>query len=255
MRVAISAAATVLLVANAAWAGEARVAKLVQFRTQARVEVDSAGKVVAVTPDPALPAAVGSAIRNTVAGWRFAPPTKDGRAVSGVTFLYLGACAVPEGENFRFAVSYRGSGPAHSGPSAPAFPFGAMRPGHSLKLKLSYTVLADGTARVEEIVFPKGDRGADADKPAFRRSLQEWVKASKFEPEQLDGRPVATRMSHPIEFKLGTTGTFNSAQRDGEKEAQRSAAAQPSCQTALAATKDDERPVALDSPFQLLPPG
>lgn len=257
MKAAVSMMALGLSLAGSALAaGEAPAGKLLMFSTQARIEVDSQGKVVAVTPDPALPAAVGAAIQSTVGSWRFTPPAKEGRAVNGVTFVQLGACAVPEAGNYRFAVAYRGNGPARSGPPAPRFPLREMRAGHSSKLQLNYSVLANGTARIDEITVLEGSKRAD--QRAFRGAVENWVNAIKFEPELVDGVPVVTKMSYPIVFMAGGTQSFSSfqaARKKFEKEDQARAAAQPSCQTALGASDNSDRQVALDSPFQLLPPG
>lgn len=230
--------------------------KLISFSTQARVEVDGQGRVAGVTTDAALAPVFAQAVKATVEKMRFAPPMKDGRPVSGVTFVWLGACAVPEAASadYRFAVVYQGNGPARHGPY-PRYPFEMMHAGQSAKMRLNYHILANGSAEIDAIEMTEG-RGQY--RALLRKTLQDWIAASTFEPEQLDGLPVTTKMSMPVEFKAGPQQNYNSlasARKHAEKETQASAAASRSCMTAKQGSDLQEREMALDSPFHLQPQG
>ena len=105
-------------------------------------------------------------------------------------------------------------------------------------------------------------RGRGADQSLLRDSLKIWFRDSKFEPEQLDGRPVATRMSLPMKFEVGPRTMHDSplaahlaAQAAGEEQLQARALEAPSCKTAMESNRSGDRQVALDSPFQLAPGG
>jgi len=235
--------------------GETRKEQLILFGTQVRVEVDAQGHVGTVTPDPALSPPVAKAVQELVSGWRFDPPARDGHVAGGVTFLQLAACAVPVGGSYQFAVALYSSGPARSGPPAPLIPVRMLRAGRSLSFKLNYRVLPDGTAQIDDIVFVNG--GNPGDHRIIRESVQSWFRASKFEPEQLDGKPVATRMSLPIAFESGQRiySSRSAAQAASAKQHQERALEHPSCKAAMAANRSEDRQIALDSPFQLAPGG
>lgn len=230
--------------------------RLTVLAAQTRVQVDHEGRVVGVRPDPELPDAINQAIRNTVVQWRFRPPMKDGLPVDGVTFLQVNACAVPEGANFRLSVAYRGNGPARVGDDKPQFPRAAMLRGLSAKLRLDFTVLTDGSARVDRLDFiesPK-DRRTGND---FLQSVRTWIEKSRFEPEQLGGVPVETKVSGPVSFMSSNERVYSRAEaaKKIDHEQQAWAADQDACKAAMATErKPADHPVAVDSPFQLLPP-
>jgi hypothetical protein len=227
---------------------------LVLFSTQARVEIDSQGKVTNVTPDPTLSPAISKAIQQTVGSWQFAPPARAGRVGGGVTYLSLSACAALENGTYRLAVDLLGSGPSWKGP-APTFPAQIMRAGRSVSLRLDYRVLADGTGQIDDVVFTKGSTSSD--ERALRESMRKWIRASKFQPEILDGVPLVTRVSSTMNFvsEKRTYPSLSAAQSATEKGQRESAAANATCKTAMEAARGADRQIAVDSPFQLLPPG
>lgn len=252
--ICVVVAAMAVGVGGAVAAGEtAGAAPLTVISTQARVEISAEGKVIAVQPDPKLPAAVGEAIRKTIAGWRFAAPLKDGHPVGGVTYVRLGACAAELHDGLKMAFNYQGNGPRRDGPPTPQPPFsiGKMRPGQSAKMQLTYRVGADGVAAVESMDRIEGKANISR---ALRSSLQDWIAASTFSPELVAGEPVATRMSMPIEFTLLKLDRAQT--RRGPKAVEQALAAdRPTCQAVLGNARKQDKVVALDSPFTLLPSG
>lgn len=235
-----------------AGAGEAPgTPTLVVITTQARVEVGADGKVIAVQPDAKLTPAVAQAIQSTVGAWRFAPPVRDGKPVGGVTYVQIGACAVTVDGGLRMAFDYQGNGPRRQGPSSPRPPssIAQIRPGESVKMQLTYRVGADGVAKVESVDRISGKANIST---AFRSSVEDWIRASRFEPELVGGEPVATRMSLPIEFRV----LKRDRPRGGPKAVEQAFAAErPTCQTALGNARKQDKALALDSPFTLLPSG
>lgn len=221
----------------AALAGQPASPALVFFSTEARLEVDAGGRVVTVDPDSALPPAIGQAIAAEVGKWRFSAPTKDGRAVAGVTYAQLDACAAPDNGQYRFALRYRGTGPGRAGQRFPVYPSEPMRLGESAKMQVVFRVLPDGKVAIDSADVVEGSKRFQKQ---FRQSVEQWLGAGQFRPEELDGQPVSTRVTLPIEF---TTG-----EHDREP-----AAKPPSCEAAIASRDQADRRVALDSPFQRLP--
>lgn len=226
-------------VSLAAEAGETR--QPVTFSSQARIEVDAGGNVTDVRTDPKLPSGIADALRENVRQWKFAPPLAQGKPVSGVTYARVGACAAPTTEHaFALAFEYIGNGPRRKGAISPVYPKLAERNGYEGEFNLTYRVDPDGRAVVEEIkqTGPK-NRG----KRFFEAAIRDWIESSTFEPELVDGKPVATRMSNIVEFMFD----------DHAKPApQANVEDRASCQVALRQVVEDDDLVTLDSPFRRL---
>ena len=69
--------------------------------------------------------------------------------------------------------------------------------GDSARVKVEYRVMTDGTALIDDIHF---ETGATAYHRQYRQSIETWLKSGSYRPEQLDGQPVVTRISVPVEF-------------------------------------------------------
>jgi hypothetical protein len=225
--------------------------RLVVFPTQAEVEVDSSGTVVAVTADRSLSPAIRQVIEADIRQWHFSAPTKADHPVGGVTFVQMDACAAPRDGKYLFVVKYRGNGPGFAGKlQVPRFPPEALRYGNSAKLQLTFRVLPSGRAQIEDIVLIEGDKHSEK---SFKAAMKSWLEASRFSPEQIDGEPVATRVSFPIEIDGMRIGSPAAAKAESDKRMQELAAQQPECQEVMSASDANDRQVALDSPFHLLP--
>lgn len=234
-------------------AGAATAAEPVAFRAEARVELDATGRPTRIAASEDLPEAVRSHIERKVATWQFAPPSRDGVVSGGVTYLRLGACAMPVGNGYRIAVDYKGNGPRLAGKSMlppPRYPPEAQIAGLEADMVVNWIVEPDGRATFERIerkddVVP---RRADP----FDKAVRDWVATLRYEPEQLAGQPVRTRVSVPVEFKLGTGGFSRKAYK---KELQEQANQSPECQMAASKLQQGLQPVAVDSPFMLINAG
>src|SRR3990167_2238560 len=241
-----------VLVAGTAGANPADKPELMLFSTQARLDVDSSGQVVKVVADPALPAAVRDAIEATARRWRFAAPSLEGRPVAGVTYAMIDACAAPADGQYRLAVRYRGNGPAHDGQKFPVFPQKPLMRGDSALVKVEFRVMPDGTAVIDDMQF---ERGSKSYQGQYRQSIETWLMSGSYRPEQLDGRPVVTRLALPVEFVAGEKFKVNSKAESIAlaKEQQRQRAARnESCEIAMGLRDKADRQVALDSPFKPL---
>ena len=126
----------------------------------------------------------------------------------------------------------------------------AMKAGQSANWNVSYDVLADGSANLHQ-----ADRKDEASRrfdPQFRSAIAAWIGAMRFRPEILDGRAVGTRVRTQVEFRLGRPG--GRAQTSNAPDARMARAARnDSCTAAIAAGDEEQREVALNSPFQPLP--
>jgi hypothetical protein len=216
--------------------------------------------VVAVAPSPSLPEAVNLALAENLRKLRFEPALRDGHVVPGVTYARQEACAVPTGGSYNLAVRFLGNGPGilHGGPTTIRFPLGAHQAGASAQVKLTYVVQPDGKVVVEsaDLVSKRGPNARD-----FVTAARDWLESQRSEAEQLDGQPVATRVSFTMVYKSGgpTFTGINAreqAKRHVEAEAARrreaSIASSSACALASSAEDAPQQHVALTSPFRLM---
>lgn len=224
----------------------ARAAEPVAFRADARVEIDAGGQPTKVEATPELPDAIRSFIERTVVTWHFAPPSRDGVSGPGITYLRLGACAMPEGDGYRMAVDYKGNGPRRSGSGIllpPRYPHEALRAQEEADIVVTWIVEPDGRATLEKI--ERGDRPTARKNDPFHRVVREWVATLRYDPEELSGRKLRTRVSVPVEFRLGAHSAGATRQQRLEKAIQSA-----ECQSASKNLPEGLQPVALDSPFK-----
>lgn len=214
--------------------------KLIAFHTSVRVDVDASGKPVSVRAPDTLPAVVREHIEHSVALWGYQPARRDGVAVAATTFVTVGVCARPDGDRIWLGMDFKGNGPRLLSPShrlpVPWFPVDAVRAGAEGRFNVNYTVLPDGTTRVDsvEALDRRAMRGYGR---AFEQSLTSWAKGLRYEPEQVAGVAVATQQSVPVSFGV-SPGRW-------KPEPVNPAATKAECREAAGSGLS---PVAIDSP-------
>lgn len=253
MRTVCILAATAVLAVAPAFAQGAGDARVVAFNASVRVEVDAAGKPVKVEAPADLPDAIRGFIEKRVASWQYEPAKQGGVPAAAVTFVRVGACAIPVAEGFRMGLDFKGNGPAivNAGPwfmPPPRYPHEMQRMAVEGEFKVSYAIQADGTTRIASIE-PMAGTGSRHLK-AFRGALTSWIEGLRYQPEQVDGRPVATDMTFPVSFTLSTHGgpRSNAAYRE-ELEAR--ALASKEC--LAASSPSGPLPIATNSPVKVIP--
>ena len=214
----------------------------VAFRAQARVELDAQGVPRRVHADQALPAPVRDAIEKRVLQWRFEPAHVNGEPRSGATTVFLNTCAMPaENAALRLAMEYHGHGPGYTGggsaPMPPRYPVDAVRVGKQGAFRVTLEIGVDGHARIQDIETLKGTAWP------FQKRLKEWASSLRYVPEEVDGRPVATRIALSVAFTIG----------DGAPRQRAAPEHAAACSAAMGAGDGEEplQPVVLDSPFKL----
>lgn len=218
--------------------------KIVAFRAEARVELDAAGRPTKIEASKDLPDAIRSYVEGRVAAYHFSPPARDGVSGPAVTHLSLGACAVPSAGGYRLGLDLQGYGPRLARLGNPEYPREAARAHVQAQATMRVLVRADGTAALEKIEY------ADPEQPArraFDGAIGHLVSQLRFEPEQLAGQPVATRIELGANFVL--PGDKNT--RELKDQLQRKYAMTRECQDAGADT--GQQPIALDSPVAVTP--
>ena len=229
---------------------------VVSFKASVRVDVDASGRPVKVEAPADLPDAIRGYIEGRVASWHYQPARQDGVAVPATTYVSVGACALPDAASggYRLGVDFKGNGPGLMTESGalmpPEYPREAMRAGATGVYKVVYSVGAAGKARVDAI-----ESMNDASRryyQAFRMALEKWVAAMPYAPEVVNGQPVSTQVSIPVEFKLDDGG-IGEDWRTRYVEEIRSRALQSSECGLAAGTNAGLLPIALDSPVGVTP--
>jgi len=132
-----------------------------------------------------------------------------------------------------------GNGPGLDSRLVPSYPREAQAGGVEATWTVEYEISPEGKGRIVRMERTQGGGGRmDA---LFRNSITRWVGVVPFQPELLDGQPVATRVSNEVEFVLGPS-----------KKLDREHAASDACQLALKERDAAPHAVALDSPFKLI---
>lgn len=222
--------------------------QVVVFQTVAKVAVGTDGQPEEVQAAERLPPSLRQFVESTVGGWQFVPALVDGVALKGTTWVRLSVCAVPQGGDFALSARYTGNGPTPASGAVladpPRYPVNAMRSGVEGDMLVTYTVEADGSATLDSIAYP--EREEKRMRRYFDRALREWVSAMRYEPEKLDGRAVATRISTPVEFSLGESFS----RKQVEEEVRRGWQDSPECLAAEGRQPQGKEAIA-QSPFVL----
>lgn len=228
------------------WAADGIVA----FQATARVDVDATGKPVRIEAPTDLPAPIRVFIEKRIATWQYSPAMVEGVPQAGTTYVRVGACAVPEGDQYRLAIDYKGNGPrfADGKPLVPPpYPFDAMKRQVGGSFEVIVAIAEDGTATPESVKPLQEDRRWN---DTFRIALEQWVRRMRYDTEQVAGQPVATRMRIPIVFTPGGSQSRQELREELEGEA----SAKDECRLATGAA-GGLQPIALDSPIKVTPAG
>ena len=237
---------------HAAAAGNPDAARPLAFRAEAKVTLDASGKPVAVEPSADLPESIRAFIRQRVATWHFSPPEQDGVTGPATTYLRLGACAFPEADgSYRMGLDLKGNGPLYAnGPlmNPPRYPREALIKRYGAKADVTIVIGTDGLATIEGIDYQEGGNHR---RDGFDAALREWVQGMRYEPEQLAGHPVRTRLRVPVAFHVEPRGF---SREDFVEAARRRASESEECRLAAGeAPPSGLQPVALDSPVRIAP--
>lgn len=238
--------AGVVLPVQASEAGKPLVVHL-----QAALDVDREGRVAAVTyvDERDVPDAIRQHGEQIAMGWKFVPPMKDGKAVSGRTYAEMQVCLAPRGDSMDVSILYAGNGPAsfYEVPRKPvslAFPIGRLvaRGINELRGKIVFVVSVDGKAQLESATL----EDAELQKRyghLWSKDQRAFLKRHRYLPELIDGVPTATRMESTIE------NTWRRAE-DRKAVAAEMRDKQAQSDACKALTIDPGRQIAIDSAFQ-----
>ena len=242
-----------VLAATSGQAAEPAAAKpdVVAFNASVRVEVDAAGKPVKVEAPADLPEAIRGYIEKRVASWQYEPAKQDGVPAAAITFVRVGACAIPAAGGYRMGLDFKGNGPSlvNAGPwfmPPPRYPKEMQRRGAEGTYEVTYAIQPDGSTKVAAIepIEGTGNRYVTS----FRDALTDWIEGLRYQPEQVGGIAVATEMSFPVSFELRSGGGGSEAYR---KELEARALASKEC--LAASSPGGPLPIATNSPVKVIP--
>lgn len=216
----------------------------VQFRASAHVVVGVDGVPSAVEASGKLPGPIREAVHAHVADMRFEPLVIDGKARTGSTHVFLDACAIPQDDGrLNIAMEYRANGPGYLDGELrlrlPDYPAEAMYSGSEGSFTVNVVVARDGTVEVESVQREKGSLRV------FEPAVRAWASSLRYIPEQVDGVPVETRLSIPLDFTLSLPARGRAAR-------ERRLAEILETRTCAAAAQGQSRrdTVVVDSPFK-----
>lgn len=162
---------------------------------QATVHLDAEGRVGEVVLHGELHPRIAALLREDIARWQFEPARVDGRPVASVTHLQIGLRARPLADgSFGLEVASVQNGVRLVEVGAMSFPAAAARRNQQGTVEVIATVHPDGRVEVHET---RGDAPR-----ALHAVASRMLRSSRFEPEQVDGRPVAARIEKPVRFVL-----------------------------------------------------
>lgn len=252
------AALALLLAAPVVAADGAGKPGVVAFNASVRVDVDASGKPVKVEAPADLPESIRSFIEKRVASWQYSPARQGGVPAPAVTYVRVGACAIPDATSggYKLGLDFKGNGPrlvsASGNLPPPQYPSEALRKSISGAYKVSYAIQPDGSTQVRDIELVDGpNRSAKWLRPAINR----WAESLRYEPEQVNGQAVVTNMSFPVEFKITTDTARESTEAwRARYKAELEARAMASTECLLASGGPAGlTPIALDSPVTVIP--
>lgn len=208
-------------------------------------DVDAGGHVTATEPEADVPAPLAKILEAAVRQWQFVPATVNGQAVAAHTFVKLKLRVTPDtrgGHDVR--IIFQGNGPRLAKHKLlPKYPVKAVSMGRAGFVYLDATVQPDG--HLSDMKVSNRFEEWPADK-VFYAAVLAAARHWNADPEQVEGKPVATRLRIPVNFTL-TPPNFTARQlailrADQQKEAAEDARA--------GIPLPSEQEVALDSPLQ-----
>ncbi|KZC17831.1 energy transducer TonB [Rhodanobacter sp. FW510-R12] len=210
-------------------------------------DVDARGHITAVQVDPDVPASIAALLATSIKQWQFTPATINGQPVPAHTFIRTRLQASPNASGqYDLRISYMGNGPRLDNRAPPIYPTDAIRRRLAAFVILDATVQPDGHLTDMRV----SNKFADwPSLPSFKLAVLAAAKQWHAIPEQVDGRPVTTRLRIPFVFTVQGQ-SYTEQQARILRDAARMDAAAADARTAQSAIPlPSEQEVALDSPL------
>lgn len=208
-------------------------------------DVDTNGHVIATQVDADVSAPLAATLAAAVKQWQFVPAKRDGQPVPAHTFAYVKLQAIPDARGqYGLRISFEGNGPRlHNLQSPPHFPRKGANARESAFLMIDATAQPDG--RLTDMMVSSRFEAWPV-RGYFKSAVLDAAKRWYVQPEQVDGKPVATQLRIPVNFVLGGADFTTEQIRILREAAGKEAAEDDPSGIPL----PSERNVALDSPLQ-----
>lgn len=158
------------------------------------LELDADGRIVSLTPVGRTAQGLDEVLRARIADWRFEPGRVEGRGVPTVTTLALTLAAGNAGDgDVALRIVDARTGPRVARTVPPRYPPRALRAGESGEVLLRVEVDAEG--RATKVALAQSNTTEALERAAIA-AVREWT----FEPERVDGRPIAAALVLPLRF-------------------------------------------------------
>lgn len=168
---------------------------------QASVDVDADGRVTAVELVDELPEAMATVMQREIATWQFTPARIDGQAVSSRTHVsYALRAKAMDDDQYGVEIVGVRNGPRLTLQQGLHYPEQALRRSIQGTVYLRVWFGADG--KVTDVEPADGNQAHKMLVSVAQRAVRTW----RFEPEQVDGRPVAGRVVVPVQYCLELPG-------------------------------------------------
>lgn len=158
------------------------------------LELGEDGRIRSLEPSSTIPVDVRPELERHIQGWVFQPAEVDGRRATIHTFLRIGVELPPAGSQALRIISAT-TGPTPKNVQFPEYPASAQRRGEKGVVVLKLKVAADGTVQ-QASQYDPGSRAARTLVDAARKAAGAW----QFQPERINGEPVASTVLMPVCF-------------------------------------------------------
>lgn len=185
--------------ASSAAAAETAPAEERRFSVGAWVELSADGRAERVTlpEDTGLPAVLHAPVIEKVGNMAFEPAQVDGVPKPSRSWLQATLKLVPSGENYVLEIEQPALGPR---PVNRFLPKDGLTPDQPVRALVTFGVTPDGrTENVEVVLLDQPGRGS-----RLAANLREAARKMGFEPEQVDGRPIAATLRWPFQVRRST---------------------------------------------------
>lgn len=228
----------------------ARAAEVREQTYSVGTNVDAQGNITATQFDADVPAGIVNLLTTAMKRWHFVPAQADGRPVAARTSIYVRLKATPDAQGqYTLRISFEGNGPRVDYNSVPpAYPTDARLKRESAYLYLEATAQPDG--HLADFSVSNRFEGR-LPSPTFKAALLAAAKRWPVTPEQVNGKPVATRIRMPVSFVM--PGSVSGPELKMQRELATEDAAKHAAENATpTAPLEDGHVLALDSPLKPL---
>lgn len=158
------------------------------------ISLDEKGQVTTAVPASEIHPALVHPLRDRVMNLAFEAATVDGKAVPSTTAVWLSYMLDEVDDGYELRVLKHFSGPRPIRKEEPVYPRSALMGEQEGWVRFSMTVEASGKVSDVKVL--------DSSSWVFEKAAVGAARKWRFQPNTVDGKPIATEVVQLIEFKL-----------------------------------------------------